>query len=188
VRDEDIQTAVSEIKLLAETQAMLASQLGGSEITVAVLKEIAERCKTITPAKRVNDVSRMDPEIIGFMEGAVGFCEATREEEHSIWSTLVNHRDPPVTWEQHGGVGMTVGYLDDRPVHVSLSHVDVAGHKVIFYHATSTVVDHDMIRTFIEAIAPQSAWEGPGRLNHTDATNFTNILPRGWQTTKGIES
>lgn len=188
MNSEDTAAAIKAIRLIAKTQAKLVSRAGASaKHTELVLREIAERCATITPSKRFNGKAEIDEQLTRFLEGTIGFCAATREEEHGIWSSLVDHRDPPLTWRQHGGLGVTIGYLDNRPVHVSLSHVDVGGHKVIFYHATSTVVDHDMVRAFLDIIAPETAKEG-ARLNHSDATNFTNILPRGWQTTQGTET
>ena len=180
MKSEDIAKAIEQIGLIAAAQATLVEFANASDKhTQLVLEEIAERCKAITPCKRFDPDSEIDDELKSFVEGAVGFCAATREEQHGVWSRLVEHRQPPVGWKQHSGIGVTIGFLDNRPVHVVLSHVDVAGFKVIFYEATSTVVDYEMVREFIERLAPKSARVGD-RLNHTDATNMSNILPSGW--------
>jgi hypothetical protein len=180
MKDEDIQKAVEAISLIASAQATLVEFANASDKhTQLVLEEIVERCKAIKPSKRFNPDAQIDDELIRFVGGAIGFCAATNEEQHGVWLRLVDRRDPPVAWKQHGGIGVTIGYLDNRPVHVVLSHVDVAGFKVIFYEATSTVVDHEMVRQFIDRLAPESARRGD-RINHTDATNMSNILPSGW--------
>lgn len=181
---DETQVAIAAIALIAGAQAELVEKANASPAhTALVLKEIAERCNAITPSKVFYPVDLSDDEgLVKDLADVIGFCDATREEEHSVWSSLVQHRDPPLTWEQHGGHGRGVGLIDGRPVFVSLTFNTVGGHRVCFYHATSTVVDHDMVRAYIEAIAPETAWETPDRLNHTDATNFTNILPREWQT------
>lgn len=180
MKSEDITKAIEQIGLLAAAQATLVEFANASDKhTQLVLEEIAERCKAITPGKRFDPDAEIDDELKRFVEGAVGFCAATREEQHGVWSRLVQYRQPSVDWKQHGGIGVTIGYLDNRPVHVALSHIDVAGYKVIFYEATSTVVDYDMVRVFINKLAPASARSGD-RLNHTDAGNMSNILPSGW--------
>lgn len=178
---EDIQKHVDAIRLIARSQAMLITDADATpQHTAMVLTEIAERCARISPCKVFNPDEEYTEEMKVLVEGAAGFCEATSEEQHSVWTRLVHNRAQPVSWEQKGGRGITIGYLDSRPVHVTLSHVDIAGHKVIFYEATSTVVDHDMVRDFIDMIAPDCARRADGRVNHSDAANMTNILPTGW--------
>lgn len=177
---EKIQKQVDAIRLLAETQAMLVIDADASpQHTAMVLTEIAERCAAIKPCKEFNPDEEYTEEMKELVAGAMGFCEATSEEQHGVWARL-KRTDRAVSWENRGGRGITIGYLDSRPVHVTLCHIDVAGHKVIFYDATSTVVDHDMVRAFIDMIAPESARRSDGRVNHSDAANMTNILPAGW--------
>ena len=181
MQDEDIQKTVSAISLIAAAQAELIMFADATaEHSIMVLQNIVERCATITPSKRFDPRQQVDGEITHFVSGTIGFCQATNEELFGLWSRLVEHRTPAVSWKQHGGIGVTIGYIDDRPVHVMLRHVDVAGYKIIFYEATSTVVDYDMIRAFIALIAPPVSAYRNGRLNHSDAANMTNLLPAGW--------
>lgn len=181
MQDEDIQKSVSAISLLAGTQAELIRLADATaEHSIMVLQNIVERCAAITPSKRFDPKQKIDEDITRFTAGAIGFCQTTTEELFGLWSRLVEHRTPAVSWKQHMGIGVTIGYIDDRPVHVLLRHVDVAGSKIIFYEATSTVVDYDMVRTFIELIAPPVSAYRNGRLNHSDTTNMVNLLPVGW--------
>lgn len=163
------------------TQANLVSNENASaKHTELVLREIAERCAGIQPNHLLDLKAVYDEEIAKLVEGAIGFCEATREEQYGIWLRFVHGKTPEPEWREDMGLGVTIGYLDDRPIHVVLSPVQFAGHKIIFYEATSEVVDHKLVRTFIETIAPDTACNIHGRLNHSDAANFVNILPRGW--------
>lgn len=175
--------AISTIALLAKHQIELVeSDAASSSHTKLVLAEIVERCAKITPSKEFYRVDLSDDEsLVKDLEGVVGFCDATHEEVHGIWSRFVDHRVPPVTWQQNSGHGRCIGHIDGRDIFVSLIFNTIAGHRICFYNATSAVVDHDMVRAYIEAIAPDSAKIG-GKLNHSDATNFANVLPRGWQT------
>jgi len=181
---------IKALHMIASTQVQLVEHANASSAhTAAVLNEIAERLGKITPSGIVYPVDLSDDEgLERDLEGVIGFCEATSDEQHGVWGRLVNHRAPALTWKQHGGWGREIGRLDDRPIFVSLSFVSVGGHKVCFYEATSTVVDHTMVREYIETIAPASAKSEGGRLNHTNSGNFCNILPRGWQTTEGLEA
>ena len=58
---------------------------------------------------------------------------------------------------------------------------EVGGHKILFVDPTSRVVDHEMIRAWLQANAPVTAFHGcdPRKgLNIVDAGNFHNVLPR----------
>lgn len=181
MQDADIQKAIGRISLLASAQADLITYADATaEHSIMVLRDIADRCATISPSKRFDPKQQIDEEITHFVSGAIGFCQATNEEQFGLWSRLVEHRTPAVSWHQHMGIGVTIGYIDDRPVHVVLRHVDVAGFKIIFYEATSTVVDYDMVRVFIELIAPPVSAYRDGRLNHSDAANMVNLLSAWW--------
>jgi hypothetical protein len=185
MNSDDTQAAIVAIGLIAATQANLVEKANASpKHTQLVLEEIAERCAAIGPSKRVYDFGEIakEEQLQKFLSGVVGFVEATSEEQHGVWRTYVHDTTSPLSWQQEHGLGFTIGYLDDRPVHVSLFLVKVAGHPIIFYNTTSTVVDHDMVRAFIDAIAPDTAKKEGGRTNETNATNFCNVLPREPQT------
>lgn len=113
--------------------------------------------------------------IVAFMDGAVGVVEATRAEYCSLYLQAKGRQ----TWHDNlGGYGVTVGWLAGKPVCISLLFAHVDGHKLLFIHDTSAVVDHDLIRAWLDKNAPKTAFRDDGRLNMTDATNFGNVFPR----------
>ncbi len=122
------------------------------------------------------------PEIVEFLRGVIGTCEATRNEHHMLWQ--LHHHDAEkfdytkLSWKSGlGGYLITVGSTFGEPVCISINADIVDGHKILFYHATSNIVDHTMIRSWLDAVMPKTAFRKDGYLNNTDATNFTNILP-----------
>lgn len=119
-----------------------------------------------------------EPYIAEFLEGIVGAVEATSNEGHHLWEYC--HRKKKMSWEGgSSGYLSTIGHYGDMPVVLSLYVNIVDGHRILFWHATSQVVDHDMIDKWLEKAIPASAREGgdpEGRINKTDATNFFNIL------------
>lgn len=124
-----------------------------------------------------------DDEIVSYLEGVIGCVEANSFEQHSLWKDNRDrekngllHRE----WNSTGhGLGETIGYVDERPVAISLKTVVIDGQKILLYYATSTVVDHDMIREWLKVNLPETAkGDYPGGYNHTDATNFHNVFRR----------
>jgi hypothetical protein len=116
-----------------------------------------------------------DREMTKFLEGVTGAIEATSCEQHSLWERYTEYG---VEWKQHpAGLLETVGTLADMPVCISLHTNDVGGAKILFYHATSQVVDHRMIDKWLEENMPDSARREDGHINKTDATN-SHIVAR----------
>jgi hypothetical protein len=114
-----------------------------------------------------------------FLAGAVGVLEATPCELSYVYRRC---SETDRRWSENlSGHLITVGYLNERPICISLRQIDIEGHKVIVYHATSTLVDWSMIRAWLESNMPDSAFEfvnGKARLNATDADNWSHVLPR----------
>lgn len=109
-----------------------------------------------------------DDEMIRFLDGIVGSVEATHDEKSHLWALYTKELNK--RWkENNSGILETVGYLDDRPVCISLSTAVVDGHKILFWHATSQVVDHVLIDEWLKLNTPD---------NRTNATNFHSIFPR----------
>lgn len=106
-------------------------------------------------------------ELAKLVEGSTAAVEATSCEYMSIWERVTT--TSKLTWESDGmGLLCTIGKLGDRPVCVSIRSAVVDGKKIIFYHATSIVVDHDMVRNWIDLVMSNP--------KHSDATNFWNVL------------
>jgi len=119
-----------------------------------------------------------------FLKDVVGVCEATRCEYSYLWKEFHYDRKDETKWswkENLSGISEIVGYIGDMPINVSLSTAIVNGQKILFYDGISQVVDHVMIRKWLEIVLPDTCWaaaERTGRFNHTDATNFCNIIKR----------
>lgn len=124
-----------------------------------------------------------DDEIVRFLEGVVGCVEANSFEKHSLWKEnhyLADDARHKREWkDSNSGYGIIIGYVDERPIHLSLRIATIDGQKILFYYATSQVVDHEMIREWLKVNLPDTAkGDYPGGYNHTDATNFHNVFRR----------
>lgn len=110
-----------------------------------------------------------DSEMLRFLDGVVGVVEANSNEHMHIWERFTNMYGKN-TWEsESSGLLETVGYLDDRPICISLRTAKLKGSKILFWHATSQLVDHAMIDEWLKLNTPD---------NRTDALNWHNVLPR----------
>lgn len=119
-----------------------------------------------------------DDEMANWLADCMGAVEATSEEQHQLWAANDRRKDTgglaPRVWISEGmGYGPCVGHFGGMPVHVSLRRAQVAGVWLVFYHATSLVVHHDLVRDWLKAHLPKAAAE-----NMVDATNFYNVFPR----------
>lgn len=96
--------------------------------------------------------------------------KATHCEHFLLWEK----HSGEVAWEQH-----TFGYLKEigicagRPVVVECEWATINGHLIMFYDATSQVVDREMIDQWLkDNCNPQHR----GRRAHCDANNFDFVL------------
>lgn len=179
MNNQQIIEIVRQIEQLATTQAdLVANDNASTKHTELVFREIAERCAGVQPNNLLDLKAVFNEELFDFLEGAIGFCEATREEQCGIWWRFIHDKPNPPEWREGIGFALTIGYIDDRPIHLVLLPVQFNGHKIIFYEATSQVVDHVMIDTFIETVAPDSARSISGIINRADAANFINLIPK----------
>lgn len=90
-----------------------------------------------------------------YFKDVVYLVEANSYEKLMLWG---EYYDSPTaerahcftTWEQESsGWGITVGFIEDMPVCVSISYAKLNGKRVMFYTDTSTVVDHRMIEKWL---------------------------------------
>ncbi len=96
--------------------------------------------------------------------------EATHEEEFHVWHRV----HPDVSWEQLHGWTTAIGEVEIRkrgkrklermPVCVCVMWVLIGGHLIAFYDACSQVVDHRMVRDYVDSLCAK----------HTNAANFHN--------------
>lgn len=130
-----------------------------------------------------------DEEMRSYLEGVVGAVDADSYAQHALWADYAedairfrpgcDRRRYP--WKSTGhGLLTCVGTIGDMEVWVSLMTVTVNDHKLLFYYASGTYVDHNMVRSWLEKNLPDTAKGArfPGGFNHTDATNFCNIFFR----------
>lgn len=94
--------------------------------------------------------------------------EANSYEKLTIWQTF---HEKAKSWESISRGSMrTIGEIDKRPVCVCLFWDVINGKKVLFYEATSQVVDHEMVAKWI---CENALDYGNGRrIIKTDAMNF----------------
>lgn len=126
-----------------------------------------------------------DDEVEKLLAGVVGCVEADTHAVHSLWCDYAIEGErfgtpgrTRYTWKQQpSGLLRQVGSIDGQPVWISLSINTVDDHRLLFYHATSNVVDNEMVREWLLANLPASALRDGGKhIHNTDATNFCNIL------------
>jgi hypothetical protein len=98
--------------------------------------------------------------------GSFYVVEATDFEALALWITWAKegreknpnpyYKDfPAVSWKQDNpGQLATVGYLSGHPVCISLSWNRLDGKSVMFWYATSRVVDHGMIDAWLTKMSP----------------------------------
>jgi hypothetical protein len=128
-----------------------------------------------------------DHQMVEFLEGVTGVVDADDYAYHSLWERFSEEGKKffdtgdriRYSWESNrAGLRTCVGTYDGRECWVSLTTAVVNGQKLLFYYGTSTFVDHDLIRTWLDANIPATGRQSDGRIHHTDATNFVNILRR----------
>lgn len=117
-----------------------------------------------------------ETQLAAFLCDVMGAVEANSYETLCLWEEC--HKHLGKSWLQNNcGLMEQIGTIDDKPVCLSLFTNVVDGHKVLFFDATSQVVDHRMVDAWLVANLPPSAFHGD-RVNRTDAMNFHNLFPR----------
>lgn len=134
------------------------------------------------------------PEQARRLQNTAYVVSATSFEEHCLWRDFSHeawnaenrrsgegrrilakpgfHCKDRVDWEQvNPGWLETVGTVGDSPVAVSIGFSYLDGHLILFWEATSQVVDYRMIEAWLEANVPAYA-----KGKRTNAMNFHNCL------------
>jgi hypothetical protein len=97
---------------------------------------------------------------------AAAVVEADSFAQQMLWERW-NER---IEWESESlGHGLHIGKVDDRPVYVSFSYAKIKGETVVFWYATSQVVDYKMIEDWIKPKTHSYS-------TSTDAMNFGNAI------------
>jgi len=89
-----------------------------------------------------------------------------------IWEKWNDELD---SWEQGMGWLETVGYINDRPICISIFIEKINGYEVLFWHATSELVDYKMIEEWFQ-LNHSALWytDRPGQ--HCDEVNFMHCI------------
>lgn len=101
--------------------------------------------------------------------------EATNCERFYLWarhsdiSSTRHNSDLAVTWETMESSFHTIGHQQNRPIVVSISWHRINGQVVMFYEATSKLVDWAMIESWL-------AKQFPPIRHKYDAANFRHCL------------
>lgn len=100
--------------------------------------------------------------------------EATNFECLALWREW--HKAIPMKQDSMGFVE-TIGEVNGKPVCICLTRYNIWDKWVVFYEATSIMVDHDMIRRWLDenVLRHCPKWNG-GRIAHTDAMNFHHCV------------
>jgi hypothetical protein len=117
-------------------------------------------------------------QMTAFLANVIGAVEANSYEKLMLWDANTRLTPPRIWKENNSGLLEVVGRLADMPVCIGLWTAEIDGHKILFYDATSQVVDYRMIDNWLETNLPKTAFRKDGYVNKTDAMNFRNIFPR----------
>lgn len=116
-----------------------------------------------------------DQELTEFLDGVIGVVEANSFETLSLWRECTEELKK--TWvDNNRGYWQVVGKLNKMPVCITLQTSVVDGHKILFYHPTSQVVDYRKIDKWLNRNMPKTAFRSNGYLNRTNAMNFYNVM------------
>lgn len=121
------------------------------------------------------------------LKATVYAVEANRNEHHQLWNDHCTSVQPAwraptheyhrVVWEQlSDGYGWTFGYDHRRPMMVMLTWARISGHLVLFYEATSQLVNHETLKEWLYATLPHLVGNDNKRYHFTDAQNFHQVI------------
>ncbi len=100
--------------------------------------------------------------------------EANSFEHMCLWKKW--HQEGGIDWkDSNSGTGRTIGYLDGRPVFLSLRCADINGLRVLFWFCTSQVADYRLIgEWFKEKCNP--TYDNKTRRAKCNCQNFHDVI------------
>lgn len=108
--------------------------------------------------------------------------EATNQEYMGFWADFSHQSDHPrfkdktVKWEQESlGKSREIGKINGRPIVVDIRYARLNGRRVAFLEGCSQLVDHVMIREWLEHFTEKTI-RHDGRWAHCDSSNFHHCL------------
>lgn len=121
------------------------------------------------------------PKDAELFKDVVYLVEATHHEQFVFWQDFY---DKPKydgarvkNWEQEmSGQGLTIGYIDDRPVTLTIFWAWLDGFKVMFYDSESQVTDWAMVEKWINHFSKDIKCDNGYRQARTDSGNFAHCI------------
>lgn len=106
-------------------------------------------------------------DVLKYLQGIDGICEANSFETMSLWDDYTKKYN--YTWKEtgYGGYLLTVGFIKKHPICISVSKAIVRGKTILFWDASSLLVDHRKIDKFFKKYLPG--------VPRTNAMNFHNV-------------
>jgi hypothetical protein len=101
-----------------------------------------------------------------FIQGVDNIMEVNNSEYQFLWEKYAYKGTVPWVVSREGGYGVHVGDFHDRPTWIAIRTAVVNGKKILFWHATSLLVDHRLIEKWFRTHLPHIQY--PMR---EDATN-----------------
>lgn len=155
----------SDEEIAAASQVLKDWKMPSGWHTAAVLA-LDAAAKARAPKKMEK---RTDDEMVKFLDGVVCIIEANTNEYVYIWEQNKEHVG--YNWiEINSGILEYVGFLDDRPICISLRKAIINGDLILFWYATSQVIDYKMIDEWFALNLPN--------IPKTDSTNWVNAFRR----------
>lgn len=120
-----------------------------------------------------------------------GFVEATHFEQNALWSiyaldaadiTLIryssaNERQIRVTWQgSNMGSLCQIGTCEGQPVVLCLGHAKINDRNIVFYYASSIMVNYDHVTNAIFDTRTEIRKHTGKMPRRSDATNFYNVI------------
>ena len=123
-----------------------------------------------------NNKVKYSKEHAEYFDGVYYCLEATHNEQFMFWKIYWHDKvnEGVTSWEEVGmGKCATIGYIDDRPICVTIFYAIINKAKVAFYEGTSQLVDHKMIEDWLDLHFKKNT---DGRGNISNASNFHHCL------------
>lgn len=114
----------------------------------------------------VNNMNPLTPYSDEWLATVSSVVEANSFEHLSLWQKFKEK----VTWkENNSGLLFTLGKIENRPICICLNHAIINDKIVLFFEATSQLVDYIMIDEFFKTKCPHLK-------RYWDAQNFHNAI------------
>lgn len=114
------------------------------------------------------DLIKPSENVAEYISDVKGVVEANRYESLALWEKYSQR----TKWKSLGfGFIPCIGKFNDHPVHISLLKNYILDQPILFWYATSPIVNYNMIDEWLKEFLPNEAYA-----NKSDADNFFNVV------------